>query len=356
MEIKSHVGRLPYFVFAVFLSVLLTNCSSTKIAIDVMRPPVAPMSESVESIALINRVGLSDAQTIQYVNGQVVAQFNGVTDVLIKESFIKMKERFSADQIFVAFDTTLNFIPKNGKFNGADMPPQIVKKACLILGVDALVVVEAYTADLDTDNEVNYSTPVDRLYGTVRVPYFDGEQSVDMQMLIKSYLCSDAKGYLDEETLVGTQISMSASGSTPYEVRSRMAGAGSILIQASHRIGADYAERIGPYSERDSRKIYTAGNDQMAEAYRYVDLGSWREAADIWHLLATSNNAKLASHASYNLILANEVFGDYKQAQEWASICISKYQMKDAEQYQSVLNQRVNEMNEIKRLFPTLIY
>lgn len=335
---------------------LLVGCSSTKTSINVVLPPESPLSERIESIALINGVNVSEAQTNQFVNGRVVAQFNGSTDYLVQNTFVKIESILNSGQYFQVFDTTLSFLPKSGTFKSNPLPIVLMAQACRVLQTDAIVTVEGYTADIDSDSEVRYSTPVDRTYGTVRVPYFDGQQSVDMRMLFRAYLCKNNSGSLDSQSEVSKQITMSATGSSPYEVSQRMQGGGSILTEAAQKIAMEYAGQIGPRRETQSRRIYPKGNEQMEQAFIRVGIKDWEGANDIWYLLATSNNKSIASKATYNLIVGNEALGNYSEAFELAQICLDKYQMKHVAQYISVLKTRQEETNEVKRLFPSLIF
>ena len=355
MGTKPNVIKGFVLFTGAIIALIVSSCSATKISISVVHPPETPLSVPVYDIALVNRVGVSTANTTQYVNGEVYSQFNGVTDFMVEETFLKMKEVFNSNQYFNAFDTALSFIPKNGNFNGMHMPPNVSQRACAILKTDAIVTIEGYTADLDTDNQVHFSTPVERTYGTVRVPYFDGEQSVYMKMLFKVYLCKEGNGMVDSESDVDTQVSITASGSTPFELNANMSGASNVLVVAAHKIGIDYAEQIGPKTEWESRKIYSTGNDQMLEAYSLAKNGYWKQASDIWYLLATSNNKKIAGRSTYNLILANEAMSEFDVAMEMANRCITVFDMNEASDYLEAIKKRKKEVERLRKLFPQMI-
>ena len=336
----------------VLIILLLNSCAATKIGIEVLRPPELTISVPLKKVAFINRVGVSDAQTVQYLNGTVVAQYNGVSDYLVQETLNELVIRLNENQYFTAFDTSLNYIPKNGGFGKLPLPITVINQGCKSLKVDAFGGIEGYSADIDTDSEVRYSTPVERNHGTVRIPYFDGEQSVYMRMFFRIYVCDNEKSMLDDERDLGTQVSLQASGSTPYELNAKMVNPNNVLIQAARKLGRNYAHQISPQWETQQRKIYISGSSQMKEAYLMAKNGNWKEATDNWYLIATSNNHSLAAKATYNLILANEIIGDFKLAKEWASLCISKYKMKDAVTYLKVIQKREMELIEISQMFP----
>ena len=354
MGIKSFVTK-SHFLYIICIGLILVGCSSTKMSFDVTTLPENPLSDPVNTIALVNGLNLNNAQTNQFVNGNVVAQFNGSTDYVVKQTFLKMESLFNNGQYFKAYDTTLNFLPKSKGFRSKTMPVVLMNKACRVTGTDAIVTVEAYTADIDSDSEVRYSTPVDRNYGTVRVPYFDGEQSAIMRMLFRAYSCKSNPGELDFQTEVSTQVSRSTTGSSPYEVNQNMRSSGSILLEAAENIAIDFSQQIGPRTESVSRKIYIKGNDQMAEAYRMAGIGDWQGANDIWYLLATSRNKSMASKATYNLVVGNEAILKYAESIELAKICRDRFEMKKMDAYILNLESRQKEVIKLQRLFPSII-
>ncbi|UTW65644.1 hypothetical protein KFE94_13430 [bacterium SCSIO 12643] len=334
--------------------VLLSGCASSKISIDILKLPDSPLSQPVRNVVLMNRVDINSSKTKQFVQGRVVAQYNSITDIMVNETISEMESIFNSNQYFNVFDTSFTFIPKNGSYGSSPLPIRFVSQMCQSVNADALVVIEGYNAEVDTDSDVLFSTPVERTYGTVRVPYFNGEQSVYMQMLFRAYTCKNGEGKVDLESDVSTQVSVSASGSTPYEVNNRIADANNVLIQAARKLASDYTEQIAPKWETKSRKIYSTGTEQMKQAYIYAKGGNWSGASDIWYLLATSNNTKLASRATFNLIVASEISGDIDLALEWANLCVDKYKMDQVKSYIAELEERKKEITKMEFLFPEL--
>lgn len=353
MEAKSSV-RIKKYIIGWMSIVLFSGCASSKISIDVLKLPDSPLSQPVRNVALVNRVDINSSKTKQFVQGRVVAQYNSITDIMVNETISEMETIFNSNQYFNAFDTTVSFIPKNGSYGSSPLPVRFVSQMCRSIDADAIVIIEGYNAEVDTDSDVLFSTPVERTYGTVRVPYFNGEQSVYMQMLFRAYTCNNGVGKVDSESDVSTQVSVSATGSTPYEVNNRIADANNVLVQAARKLATDYTEQIAPKWETKSRKIYSTGTEQMKQAYIYAKGGNWSGASDIWYLLATSNNTKLASRATYNLIVASEISGDIDLALEWANLCVDKFKMDHVKPYIAELKERKEEIIKMEFLFPEL--
>jgi len=359
MEVKPYVNKITRLFVPAFVIIGLASCSTSRITIDVLKLPNSVFSEPIEQIAVINRVGIQYSNTKQYVNGRVVAQYNGITDIMVNESITQLVADLNVNNFVWAFDTTLKYIPKNARFDQAGSKKLLLSKSrvlrvCRELGVNALVTVDGYDAEVDSDSDVQYSTPVDRNYGTVRVPYFTGDQSVLMTMLYRTYICKPEGGVIEDETVLATQVSIASSGSTLYDVNVNLADANNILIQASRNLGTDYAGQITPNWKTQSRTIYITGSDQLKDAYKLAKAGNWPHATDMWYLVASSNNEKIAKRASFNLILASEISGDYVLAEEWARRCINKYKMAEAEKYLIIILERKKEIEKLQKLFPMM--
>jgi hypothetical protein len=352
MEVKSFIKRTSYILGCVLYIGALSSCVTAKISIDNLKLPETPLSQPIQNVALINRVDINSSKTKQFVQGRVVAQYNSITDIMVNETISEMKSIFNTDEYFNAYDTSLRFIPKNSNFESSPLPMRYVSRMCQAIEADAIIIIEGYDAEVDSDSDVLFSTPVERTYGTVRVPYFNGEQSVYMQMLFRAYVCNGTESSVDAETKIGTQVSVSASGSTPYEVNNKIADANNVLVQAARKLANDYSKQIAPRWNTEPRKIYSKGTEQMKQAFIYAKGGNWAGASDIWYLLATSNNTKLAGRATYNLIVASEISGDMNLAIEWAELCINKYKMDQVKSYLNDLRERKIEIEKIEFLFP----
>lgn len=335
------------------LVLLLNSCSSTKVTVSVLRSPQVEVSVPLQRVAVINRVNLT-ANTKQFVNGHIVTQFNGITPVMVNEATRQLNQRLFGSYLIFSFDTTSQYLPPNQNFSRALPDIKTFNAACNALNVDAIITVDGYDANVDSDSEVRYSTPVDRTYGTVQIPYFEGQQSVEMRMLFRIHSCTDSAVYEDEVD-ISTQKSMATSSGNFYEIQNKQRQSASILVQAAKQIGNDLVDYIAPVYEEESRKLFGKGNKQMEQAMAFANQNNWKAAADIWYLQATSSNQKIAQWAIFNLITANEMLGNFDEAINMAKLCASQYQNKDAELAIQQLGYRKQEMAYLARTYPRLI-
>ena len=361
MEVKPLISGVTHYLFLFLIAISSLSCSSSRISIEVLKLPIVELSQPMESVVVLNRVDVQYANTKQYVNGKIISQYNGISHIMVNESVHQLVSDLTSNQFVNAVDTHLVYVPKNGKFtrgsfNGTLLSTKDASRVCTQLRVDGIITIDGYDAEIETESDVQYSTPVDRNYGTVQIPYFSGDQTVLMQMLFRTYTCKDFVGKIENETSLATQVAISTSGSSPYEVNSKLGDANNVMIQAARKLGTEYAEQIAPRWKTQSRSIYASGSDQLKQAYGYAKTGNWPLATDIWYLVATSNNEKVAKRASFNLILSSEIAGDLVLAEEWAQRCIDKYNMDEAEKYLALIKKRKKEIEQIEMLFPLMVF
>lgn len=340
--------------WGILMLVVFTACSSTKLTVNVLRTGPIEISQTTQKVAVINRVSPS-ASTKQFVNGHIVTQFNGLTPIMVNEATQQIIQGFDQRYFIATFDTTSAYLPPSENFNRGFVATEQLNAACQSLGVDGILTISGYDANIDSDSEVRYSTPVDRTYGTVRIPYFEGQQSVEMRMLFRYYSCTTQGGINEDETELSIQKSLSTTASSFYEVKNTQRESASILVAAAQGLGVDYVNEFGPQEMEETRKLYVKGSAQMTEAYQRAITGNWKAAADIWYNLATSSNRKVAGWATYNLIVANELMGNFEEARSLAQLCQEKYQMQDAAQAELRVAERQKEMHYIAKVFPKLI-
>ncbi len=329
---------------------MLASCSTTRVAVDVMVYPDADLRYKMTNLALINRVDYSNGFTKQFVNGVIVEQYTDLTEFYTDETLRSLEKRLNADGFVKARIIKPAYVRHNGSFNSDVLPSTVINRICLDNDVDGVIAVEGYDAEIDSDGNVHFSTPVETNYGTVRIPYFEGSQAVQMRMLFRVYACNTRKNILLESE-VSTQISANTTGSSPQEVDNRLPHSDNALFQAADQIGNDFATQIIPHWRTVQRKIYVPNDERMELAASYALDGNWKEAIEEWYIIA-AEGSKLSAKAAYNLIVASEVTGDIDLAIRWATTCAEKFGMSAAFSYLAELKERKEEIEKIERYFP----
>jgi hypothetical protein len=337
------------------LSIIASSCSLQKVQIDILVLPDLEFDSKPERVALVNRVDYSNAYTKQYINGVIVEQYTDMSKVYTYVTMEQLKVRLEKDGRIETETKNPIYLPRTGEFYGAPLLPEYSQKICKDLKANAIVTIEGYDAEIDTDGQVIYSTPVEMIYGTVRIPYFEGNQNVQMRMFYRVYSCWEKTRVLYESE-IGAQMTHSRSASRPNELQMNMPDKDNVMFDVARELGNQISEQLLPHWERQSREIYRSGSKEMVQAAEKVKENDWIAATSLWYHLADSQDKKLAEKASYNLIIASEVSNDLDLALEWAKLCRDQYGNLKAGDQIDRLQKRKEEIESLNELFPSFLH
>jgi hypothetical protein len=125
--------------------------------------------------------------------------------------------------------------------------------------------------------------------------------------------------------------------------------------QAAQIFGENYAKRFYPEWLTVDRTIIVPPLEDFRVAGEFVSNQEWDKAAGIWKKYADNRFGRLAVSACYNLALSDEISDDLSGAMKWinsATEMAKSYKksedLKLALQYQGILKQRLQEIEESK--------
>lgn len=336
-------------------SLIASSCALQKVQIDVLVLPDLEFDARPERVALVNRVDYSNAYTKQFINGIIVEQYTDMSKVYTYVAMEQLKVRLEKDGRMETETKNPTYIPRTGEFYGSPLLPEYSSKICKDLKANAIVTIEGYDAEIDTDGQVIYSTPVEMIYGTVRIPYFEGNQNVQMRMFYRVYSCDETAKVLYESE-IGAQMTHSRTASRPDELQLNMPDKDNAMFDVARELGNQISEQLLPHWERQSREIYGSGSNDLALAAEKAKANDWIAATSIWYHLADQHDEKLAAKASYNLIIASEVSNDLDLALEWAKLCRDQYGNLKAASEIERLQARKLEIERLNELFPSFLH
>lgn len=348
-NLVGNYAGLKRACFIIFTILMATSCSMSRVAIDVLVPPENKPDDQLTKCGWINRVNPDKGYVEYYINGSFINQTSNFNDRLGNLA-LRRVEQFSNDLGYF-YVKQLHYQEGRpmGTFDGPMMRRSLVMNLCRDFNVDYIIALEGFDTDIDVDQSVTYSPGVDRNFGIVSVPMFDGLQTITMQMYFRIY---DREGNVVHTDQESSQIIYSTTGDYPGEMHRKMRSSEGLLNEAAEKIADLYVNQISPHWKTRSRSLYTTGSPEMNEAYAYVQANNWEYASKIWFNLIEYGNKTLAKRASYNMILASEVSGDLDLAIEWANKCITEYKSNKALSYLSTLKERKKEIESISQLFP----
>ncbi len=326
------------------LFVLLSSCASMgRISIQVSVPAKRAVPNDIQSVVLMNR--------------SMTPAFSDLNQDSLETLFIEKK--LSLDHIFldsVAADTTLkaiaNVMYESGRFdvviplrrnlpnNSSSYNNQLpsltlaqVKQICEEFKVDALLTLENFYEQVNTSFQVETGN----IY-TNGVSY--KEYIADVQVAYHSNwkLYQPLEKLMVAKFEVKDTIFWERNGPSLQETYELLPTIKEALISGAIENGENLASYISPSWKTEDRFYYITNNKDADKAVTLLKKNDWKGAREIWMKYSTSNSAGFRSKIEYNLALASEMNGAYKEAAEWANKSIRTRYSKMAEDYFKRLN------------------
>ncbi len=172
---------------------------------------------------------------------------------------------------------------------------------------DIFIVLDTLNLIMNTESYADYYT-----YPTEYVKYREiwiGAYWSVLDLYTKSRLDK----FIYRDTLTWRSV-----GYTAKEANDNLVSAEKSIRETAYFTAIDYANRIFPAWQRELRYYFNNGNKDFRVAANYVKNGNWDLASDLWEKHIYSKDKELASRATFNLALANEMRGRYIKAIGWA--------------------------------------
>lgn len=134
------------------------------------------------------------------------------------------------------------------------------------------------------------------------------------------------------------------SASDIYSLFNNFTSVKQALSEAGINMAIDYSKQISPTWRKETRVIYTNGDDSFEQAARLADSGDWDSAITIWKELAKKSQSKSKkSKILFNLANAYEIQGDLNSAIKYANESYEIMYRQDTYDYLKILAKRKKE-------------
>lgn len=328
------------------VTLLLTSCATSVIPIEVMKPAKTAIDTSIVSIGVANRVNTQNVVVPAYYNGQEIGNYQSAVELAAEEAVKNLANDVNEIGKFKAVAMKYKALPLNAK---SITVPTNLEAVCKAYRVQAVVALETFKAEVDVDSYTSYSAPVDVNEGTVRVPVFHNNQSIDLEVYWRFYTCVGTQ-ILNEKS-VSSSAYYATEDENPYDAMADLPDGKMSLTQVAIRNAGYYMMEISPYWSTVKRTMYLYGNDDLYRAGKNAYNGNWDWATDIWFELTKHPLKSVAKKATYNMALASEVAGDYDLAFTWLEKSITAYKDKKAIEYKAILEKRMKEIELLNSQF-----
>ncbi len=340
---------LVYLCFAWF------SCSTLRnIEIEVAVLPELPISEDIQSIALLNR-----SMNLKFTNihsdsiEKLLASKNMTLDSVFRDSLaadtalqVAAKVLFESGRFDVVVPQERNILRNDTDEICNPLKANFINRICQDFKVDAVLALESFTEQVST----NYA-----LYTDDGTQYGLKEYNATTDIESKS----DWRLYRSDEGKLPLRFQLrdsifwdKTSFTSLRDLYSQMPRTKEALMGGGIASGLKMAGCISPNWINQSRYYFLTGKPEIDTAETLIKENKWEEATAIWEKYATIDSKRIRSKIEYNLALAAEMTGNLDLAIEWGLKSFKSNYSKAAEVYLRRLNtSRQAKLKETKQRY-----
>jgi len=349
--VKSFFMKRMYYLVPTVL--LLMGCKTRTVYQPILVPAEINIPQHIQLIGVLNRSLPDKGDRLiniveGFLSGETVfgdrsASFNACRGLVER---VNSSPRFKAVLLEGEryYGTGTKEFPAPLSWNEVDM-------LCKKYNVDAIVALETFDSDFGLVKNVEEVEKVIN-YVVQRVPVHNVDLHVRVnagwriydnvtKQIIDSKVFTDMKGY-------------HAEGATPEEALANLPSKRAVLNETGNFAGQMMAFRITPSWITIGRYYYVAGHPKFKEAKKYVKVGDWKKAVEIWTQLTRSSNPKIAAMAAHNMAVAAEREGLIDVALDWANKAYQNFGLRREHSYINQLQNRKMQMQQLKEQLPNV--
>ncbi len=355
MKNKLKTSQINYFVISLTVTFLITliSCAGSSLSLRVLVPAEINVSKDIKHIGIINRSLPADNEKVM----------NLVEGFISGESI--MADRIGSNNCLNGLAETLNNSPRftaviiaGEHLRGTGtrkFPSRLswkrVEQICDKYRVDGLIALEIFDSNISIKRNKKMITKRIKNKKTkkkikVKVPQYNMRLYIDVNSAWKVYDPSH-RSIIDVSTYTDRK-SWRSRGKTKSEARRELPTKRQAINEAGYFAGLQYGARVSPTWIQVNRFYYVKGSPEIEEAQRYVKIGDWKQAQQIWKKILESDDKKMAGRAAYNLAFAAEIRGDFEPAYQWAKMSYSRYGNKKAFHFMEVIKNRMAEKKQLE--------
>ena len=339
----NHKKRVIPFLFIILV---LFSCK-TSVSYSGLRPADVNLPKDIQTIVLLNRYKASRQNAwMNIVEGIFTGEMLFVDKRGVEQALSGLQGRLQNGPKY-------NIIIASEQFTGTGtgiLPPPLnqgdIGILCSKYNAEAVISLEAFDSDIaiSSAQKSRKRTVKGQIIEEI---YFDAFENVRITMGWRMYLKNS--GAIFDQNQMTTNRTFTSSAKTDVLARTSLLFPADAIMQTGFQGGDAYGVRVAPSWVSYTREIYgrSGRSAGMKRAKKMARRGDWAEASKIWEALSKSSSNKLAKRATYNRAVAAEMQGDFDEALVWARKAANNYNLKIADRYIYILNDRLNELQRL---------
>ncbi len=318
------------------LCFVVLSCSTLRnIEIEVAILPELPISEDIQSIALLNRsMNLKFTNTNSDSIEKLLVKKNMTLDSIFRDSIaadsavqVAAKALFESRRFDVVVPKERNILRNDTDEICNPLKVDFINSICKDFKVDAVLVLESFMEQVST----NYA-----IYTDDGTQYGLKEYNATTDIESKS----DWRLYRPDEGKLPLRFQLrdsifwdKSSFTTLRDLYLQMPRTKEALMGGGIASGLKMAGCISPNWVTQTRYYFLTGKPEIDIAETLIKENKWEEATAIWEKYATIESKRIRSKIEYNLALAAEMTGNMDLAIEWGLKSFKTNYTKAAEVY-----------------------
>jgi hypothetical protein len=339
----NHMKRVIPFLFIILV---LFSCK-TSVSYSGLRPADVNLPKDIQTIVLLNRYKASRQNAwMNIVEGIFTGEMLFVDKRGVEQALSGLQGRLQNGPKY-------NIIIASEQYTGTGtgiLPPPLnqgdIGILCSKYNAEAVISLEAFDSDIaiSSAQKSRKRTVKGQIIEEI---YFDAFENVRITMGWRMYLKNS--GAIFDQNQITTNRTFTSSAKTDVLARTTLLFPADAIMQTGFQGGDAYGVRVAPSWVSYTREIYgrSGRSAGMKRAKKMARRGDWAEASKIWEAFSKSSSNKLAKRATYNRAVAAEMQGNFDEALVWARKAANNYDLKIADRYIYMLNDRLNELQRL---------
>jgi len=315
--------------------------------VEVMRPALITIPQTIQSIGLLNRSVPSQNSVAESVlTGERPAQDKDLSQECMRgmTDLISTSNRFQ----LVRIDSTMNSSDPASLSFGVPLSWTIIDSLCELYKVDAIMSLEYFDTDFKVNNPAGTAAQAigniasGNVNSTVEVR---GTATATAGFRVyypktKTILYEDRFDYKK----YWTQRSASVAEAIGKMIKKNQA-----LFEVSYETGSEFAMNVVPLYFWEHRDMYKGKKGDMERGERQALAKDWEGAIKTWkEVYEFTNKSKIRAKAAFNVALGYEVMGNLTEAQIWVQRAYVEGGKKKAMEYSDIIDYRLREQDKLK--------
>lgn len=319
-----------------------------KFTVDVPYLPKVKISDSIQSIVILNR--------------SMTPEFSNFNSDSLQVSYYK--KNFHADQVLLdslVADTTVKAIgdvlfdsyrfdvvipvERNIKrtLSYTKTPDSLdweyVKSMCKYYNTDAMLVLENFATRSVTD----FSRKREYIYDDI---YINNYASIDIYYRLHWKLYDPATESVIVDIIDSDTVFWDGEDPNVKTLFSLIPSVKDACIKAGIYAAVNFAETIAPKWKSETRFYFVTKEEDVDQSITFASEGTWDKALENWMKYTSTGQNSARSKVMLNVALAYEMLGDIDSAILWANTSQKTYYREVSNHYYNQLIKRKSERNK----------